>query len=322
MSDPAATAQDAPTLDDLRRAHRRIAPHVHRTPVLTSATFDRELGARVFFKCENFQKVGAFKARGATNAALSLDDGEATRGLITHSSGNHAAAVAYAAAIRGVPATVVMPDDAPAIKVAAVRGYGAEIVPCARAERETVCERERARRGATFVHPYRDPRVIAGQGTAALELLEEVPDLDVVVCPVGGGGLFSGTAIAVRGVAGPGVELWGAEPAAADDAFRSLESGALQPAVENPRTLCDGLMTGLGPINFAILRGAGARVATLDEPAIARAARDLLERMKIVVEPSGAIALAALRARKAEWAGRRIGALLTGGNTDFAWLRS
>jgi threonine dehydratase len=309
----------APSFDEVRAAARRIAPHVHRTPVVTSATLDRELGARVFFKCENFQKVGAFKARGAVNAVLSLDEEAAVRGVITHSSGNHAAALAYAASIRGIACTVVMPEDAPGIKVEAVQGYGARIVFCPRERRGAVCERLREEQESTLVHPFTYPPIIAGQGTAALELLEEVEDLDVVTAPVGGGGLLAGTAIAARGLR-PGAEVVGAEPEAVDDAFRSLRTGELQPAPAQPRTLADGLMTGLGPINFAILRAHDVRVVTVSESAIREAATFILQRMKLVVEPSAATVLAAVRREAAGLRGKRIGAILSGGNTDFAWL--
>ena len=308
-----------PTLDDVRAAARRIAPHVHHTPLATSATLDQEMDAQVFFKCENFQKVGAFKARGAVNAVLSLDERAAARGVITHSSGNHAAALAYAAGIRGIACTVVMPEDAPTIKVHAVRGYGATIVFCPREQRQTVCDRLRDEQGSTLIHPFEYPPIIAGQATAALELLEEVPDLDVVVAPVGGGGLLSGTAISVKGLR-PQAAVLGAEPEAADDAYRSLSSGELQPAPVDPRTLADGLMTGLGRINFEILRRCDVRVVTVSERAILEAGRFVLQRMKLVIEPSAATVLAALRRRADEVRGRRVGAILSGGNTDFAWL--
>jgi threonine dehydratase len=309
----------APDLETIRAAAERIGAHVHRTPVVTSATFDREIGARVFFKCENLQKVGAFKARGAANAVLSLPPTEASRGVITHSSGNHGAALAWAASLRGVPATVVMPDATPKIKVAAVRGYGAEIVFCPRAERQSVCARLIEERGLVLVHPYEDPRVIAGQGTAALELLDQVRDLDLVIAPVGGGGLLSGTAIVVKALR-PAAQVWGAEPEAVDDAYRSLASGVRQPGVTDPRTLADGLMTGLGALNFEILRQREVSVVTVSEEEIVEAARFVLERMKLVVEPSGATVLAALRRASGEARGRRIGAIFTGGNTDFRWL--
>jgi threonine dehydratase/serine racemase len=309
-----------PAFEDVRAAAARIAPHVHRTPVCTSATLDARLDARVFFKCENLQKVGAFKARGAVNAVLALDDAAAARGVITHSSGNHAAALAYAARIRGIPCTVVMPEDAPGIKVAAVRGYGAEIVFCRRAERESTCERLVAERGPALIHPYDDPRIVAGQGTAALELLQQVERLDVVIAPVGGGGLMSGTAIAVTGLS-PATAAWAAEPLAADDACRSLATAVRQPGVKDPRTVADGLLTGLGEIAFRVLRERGVRVVTVTEEAIIEACRFIVERMKLVVEPSAATVLAALHATAGDVRGKRVGAILSGGNTDFSWLR-
>ena len=310
---------DLPTIEDVRAAARRIAPHVHRTPVATSATFDRELAARVFFKCENQQKVGAFKSRGATNAVLRLDEATARAGVITHSSGNHGAALAYAAARRGIPCVVVIPRDASPIKLRAIEGYGAELALCERAERDALCTRLAAERGMHLVHPFEDPDVIAGQGTAALELLEQTGELDLVVAPVGGGGLISGTTLAVRGTS-PRTEIWGAEPRAVDDAFRSLESGRRQPGVAAPRSWCDGLLTGLGERAFEILRRERVRIVTLGEREILEAAWALAQRMKLVVEPSGAITLAALREHRSELAGRRIGVILSGGNTDFAWL--
>jgi threonine dehydratase len=310
-----------PTFDDVQAAAERIAPYVHRTPVMTSATLDGELGASVFFKCENLQKVGAFKARGALNAVLSLSDPEAMRGVITHSSGNHAAALAYAAGIRGIPCTVVMPDDAPEVKVAAVRGYGAEIVYCRQHEREAVCDRERRERRATLVHPFDHPRVIAGQGTAALELLEDVPGLDVIVAPVGGGGLLAGTTLVANALR-PDLEVIGAEPEAVDDAFRSIQTGIRQPRVSNPETWADGLLTGLGEIPFEIITAGGTQVVTITEEAMLGAALFHLERMKLVVEPSGAVGLAALRTTAGELSGRRVGVIISGGNTDFRWLKA
>ena len=308
-----------PAFGDVRAAAARIASHVHRTPVLTSTTLNRELGAEVFFKAENLQKVGAFKARGATNAVFSLDAGAAARGVATHSSGNHAAALAYAAARRGIRCRVVMPETAPGIKVTAVRGYGAEVVFCPPAEREATCDRVVAATGAALIHPYDDPRVIAGQGTAALELLEEVPDLDYLVAPVGGGGLMSGTAIVGRALR-PGMRLVGAEPAAVDDAFRSLATGERRPRVSDPDTLADGLLTALSERTFSILRDAGVGIVTVSEADIVAAARFHLERMKIVVEPSGAVPLAAVRTIGLALEGRRVGVIISGGNTDFAWL--
>jgi threonine dehydratase len=309
-----------PTLEDIRQAARRIRAHVHRTPLATSSTLDREFGARVWFKCENLQKVGAFKARGACNAVMALTAEDAVRGVLTHSSGNHAAALAWAAGLRGIPCTVVMPEVVPRVKREAVEGYGAKIVACAREHRQATCDRLAAETGQVVVHPYTNSDVIAGQGTAALELIEEVGDLDLLIAPVGGGGLSSGSAIVTRALL-PRAAIWGAEPRAADDAYRSLASGALQPAVENPRTLADGLMAGLGAINFAVLRDHSVEIVPVDEDEIVRAARFVLERLKLVIEPSAATVLAALRARAAELKGMRIGAILSGGNTDFAWLK-
>ena len=309
-----------PTIDDVRAAAERIAPHLHRTPVMTSSTLDGELGFHVHFKCENLQKVGAFKARGALNAVLGLDDESASRGVVTHSSGNHGAALANAAAVRGIPCVVVMPDDAPGIKVDAVRGYGAEIVFCKRAEREEVGERVIEERRLTLIHAYEHPDVIAGQGTAALELLEEVGELDLVIAPVGGGGLLSGTSVTVKALQ-PRCEVRGAEPEAVDDAYRSLESGKLQPGPVDPTSWGDGLLTGLGELPFRLLRERGVRVITVSEEQMLEAAGTLLERLKLVVEPSGATVLAALRRSAADWQGKRVGAVLSGGNTDFAWLK-
>ncbi len=308
------------THDDILRAAERIAGAVHRTPTATCATIDRAAGAALVFKCENLQKVGAFKARGATNAVLSLDEGAAARGVCTHSSGNHAAALARAARLRGVPAWVVMPRTAPPVKRAAVAGYGAEIVDCEPnlAARESMLAEVVERTGATFVHPYDDPRVIAGQGTAALELLQERPDLDGVLVPVGGGGLASGTCLAVAG-SRPDVEVWGAEPAGADDAARSLADGVLRPSVE-PDTVCDGLLTSLSPRTFGILGEHLAGIRTVSDRAVVLAMRLLLERAKQVVEPSAAVPLAAVLEHPDAFRGRRLGVILSGGNLDLARL--
>ncbi|MGZ5383692.1 MAG: threonine/serine dehydratase [Acidimicrobiia bacterium] len=310
-----------PTFEEIRVAAGRIAPFVHRTPIITSATLDRELGAQVFFKCENFQKVGAFKARGAVNTVLSLSDEEAAGGVITHSSGNHAAALAYAAAIRGIPCTVVMPEDAPLVKVTAVRGYGAEIVFCKQNEREAVCDREREARRSILVHPFDDPRVMAGQGTAALEMFEDVPDLDIVIAPVGGGGLLAGLTLAAAAMR-PGTRVIGAEPEAVDDASRSMQTGVRQPRVLDPTTWADGLLTGLGEIAFEVLTDANIEIVTVTEEALLTAALFHLQRMKLVVEPSGAAGLAAVRGLGTEVSGRRVGVIISGGNTDFRWLQA
>ncbi|HZJ47685.1 MAG TPA: threonine/serine dehydratase [Acidimicrobiia bacterium] len=310
---------ELPTFEDVQAAARRIEPFVHRTPVMTSATLDRTVGARVFFKCENLQKVGAFKARGAVNAVLSLDDDTAARGVVTHSSGNHGQALAYAASIRGIPCAVVMPDTAPQVKVDAVRGYGADVVFCPQSEREITAERVRGERGAVIVHPFNDPDVIAGQGTAALELVHEVEDLDLLVAPIGGGGLLSGTALVAEAVL-PSAAVVGAEPSLVDDAYRSLVSGFRQPRVPRPTTIADGLLTGIGEIAFEILRQRKIEVVTVSEEQIVAAARFFAERMKLVVEPSGATSLAAVSEMGERVSGMRVGVIISGGNTDFAWL--
>jgi threonine dehydratase/serine racemase len=307
---------DLPTFDDVLAAALRIEPYVHRTPVFRSATLDRELESALFFKCENLQKVGAFKARGATNAVVALSDDEAARGVATHSSGNHGQALAYAASVRGIPAWVVMPDHAPTVKVEAVRGYGAEVVFCKQAEREERTQALVVETGANLIHPYDNAFVIAGQGTAALELINDVPDLEYVVAPVGGGGLLGGTTVVARAM-DRGIRVVGGEPKAVDDAYRSIRDGVRHPAVAKPETLADGLLTGLGERNFAILKG-NVEIVTVDEDEIVEAARFFLERMKLVVEPSGAVSLAA--ARKMSIAGSRVGVIVSGGNTDFRWL--
>lgn len=307
------------TIQDVRAAAERIGGHVHRTPVLTSKTLDQELGAEVFVKCENLQKIGAFKARGACNAVMALDDQAAARGVVTHSSGNHAAALAYAARSRGIPCYVVMPNTAPKIKVDAVRSYGAEIRFCERSERQQACDAWQQETGAELVHPFENPLVIAGQGTAALELLDQVPDLDVVITPVGGGGLCGGSSVVVRALL-PNARMLGAEPEAVDDAARSLASGVRQPAVEAPQTWSDGLMTALGEPNFALLQCNKVEIITCSEEETLSAARFFLERMKIVVEPSGATTLASIRRIGDQVRGKRVGMIVTGGNTDFAWL--
>jgi threonine dehydratase len=309
-----------PTIADVRDAAERIRPHIHRTPVITCASLDRLAGGSVFFKCENFQKVGAFKARGATNAVLSLPDGSIGRGVATHSSGNHAAALAWAARIRGVPAHIVMPSSAPPVKRAAVAGYGALITECepTLAAREASLAEVVERTGAAFIHPYDHPEVIAGQGTAAMELLEDAADVDVVIAPIGGGGLMSGTCVAASGHV-PSVELYGAEPEGADDAFRSLRDGVLYPSVD-PRTVCDGLLTSLSDLTFSILRQHLTAILTASEEGIVEAMRLIWQRAKIVVEPSAAVALAAILEHRDRFTGRRVGVILSGGNVDVERL--
>jgi threonine dehydratase len=311
---------DDPTFEDVLAAAERIQPHVHRTPVATCATIDAMAGATLYFKCEHLQKVGAFKARGATNAVFSLDDETAARGVCTHSSGNHAAALARAAGLRGIPAHIVMPTSAPPVKKSAVRGYGAIITECepTLAARETTLDAVQARTGATFIHPYDDPRVIAGQGTAALELLDEVPDLDIIFVPVGGGGLASGTTITVSSQR-PHTEIWGAEPAGADDAHRSLRDGRLYPSID-PKTIADGLLTSLSDRTFRILNRGMAGILTAEDDAIVDAMRLLWERAKLLVEPSAAVPLAALLADPGLFRERRIGVILSGGNVDLERL--
>ena len=306
-----------PDLAAIRAAQARIAPYVHRTPVLTSRSLDEATGARLFVKCENLQKVGAFKARGACNAVFSLPGDAAARGVVTHSSGNHGAALAYAARQRGIPAHVVMPENAPKIKVANVQGFGAHVHFCAPtlAAREAMCAEVGRATGATLVHPYDDCAVIAGQGTATLELLDAVPDLDVVVAPVGGGGLLSGTAIAARGVL-PGITVFGAEPAGADDAARSFASGTLQ-AMPHPHTIADGLRGALSARTLRALRAHVAAIGTCTEPGIVAAMRMTWERMKLVAEASSAVPLAAMLEGTLAVRGKRVGVILTGGNVDL-----
>ena len=306
-----------PTLADIRAAAERIRPYAHRTPVLTCASLDREVGARVFLKCENLQRVGAFKFRGACNAVFSLSEAEAARGVVCHSSGNHAQALALAARLRGVQAHIVMPNNAPGVKKAAVAGYGGQITFCepTLAAREATQAEVVARTGATIVHPYNDARVIAGAGTAALELLQEHPELDVVLAPVGGGGLLSGTAIAVKGLA-PAIRVIAAEPALADDAFRSLAAGRILPS-EHPRTIADGLLTSLGELNFPIIQERVERIVTVSEAGIVAAMKFVWERAKLVIEPSAAVPVALLWERRIDLTGLRVGVILSGGNVDL-----
>jgi threonine dehydratase len=308
-----------PTLKEIRKAAERIRPFVHRTPVLTCSAINRMCGAELFFKTENLQKTGSFKIRGATNAVFSLPDERAACGIATHSSGNHAAAVALAARWRGTSAYVVMPNNSPQVKKDAVAEYGAEIFFCEPTlqAREAGLARVIQRTGAAFVHPYNDYRVIAGQGTAALELCADVPDLDVVLAPVGGGGLLSGTALAVSAVS-PGTRVFAAEPQQADDAYRSFKSGQFVPS-ENPDTIADGLLTSLGDLTFLIVASYVQDILTVSEAEIINAMRVLWERMKIVVEPSSAVPLGALL-HKGRFQGQRIGVILSGGNVDLAKL--
>ena len=309
-----------PTIEDIHLAAGRIRAHAHRTPVLTCAGIDAMCGASLFFKCENFQKVGAFKFRGAANTVFSLTDDEAARGVVTHSSGNHAAALALAARLRGCTARIVMPSNAPAIKKAAVAEYGGIITYCAPTleARETATAALIAEFGSMLVHPYDDERIIAGQGTAALELLEEQPDLDIVMAPVGGGGLLAGTAIAVT-ERSPRTRVIAAEPERADDAFRSLREKRIVPSVD-PDTIADGLLTSLGEQTFPIILARVERVVLVSERGIVNAMRHIWERMKIIVEPSAAVSLGAILEQRIDVSGMRVGIILSGGNVDMERL--
>jgi len=298
-------------------ARERIQPHIHRTLVLTSSRLNEASKASLFFKCENFQKIGAFKARGATNAVFSLDDSTARRGVATHSSGNHGTAVARAAKLRGIPAHIVMPSNSAKVKIRAVESYGARVVFCEPTEqaRESTCADVIARTGATLIHSFENQSVIAGQGTAAVELLEDVPDLDVVICPVGGGGLLSGTAVAAKSMR-PNIKVIATEPENADDAAQSLRAGRLI-HTEKKFTIADGLRTNVGEPNFAIIQRYVDNIVTVSEGAIISAMRTIWETMKIIVEPSAAVPFAAIQERKIDIAGKRIGVILTGGNVDL-----
>ena len=315
---------------EIAEAHERVAPRIHRTPVLTSQTMDRLSGARLFFKCENLQKTGSFKIRGAANAIFSLSEEDARRGIVTQSSGNHGAAVACAAAWRGTRAWVVMPKNAPKVKYEAVEAYGGSVALCepTMSARKEMAAKIQAETGAVLIHPYDDDRIIAGQATAAKELLEDVPDLDAILAPVSGGGLLSGTCLCARHMR-PGIRLFGCEPAKADDAYRSMKSGQLQP-LDSSDTIADGLRAPLAPRTFAILRRELSGVLLVSEEEIIRAMRMLWERMKIVVEPSSSIAVAPLLKKggpeglqlpaRADGGAPKIGVILSGGNVDLGAL--
>lgn len=315
----ADSVADAITLDadDVLAAAGRIAPWVHRTPVLTSEALDDIAGCRLFFKCENLQKAGAFKSRGACNAVFALSDDAAARGVATHSSGNHGAALARAAKLRGIPAYIVVPENANAVKKAAISSYGAEIIECESTleARESTLDRVLERTGATMVHPYDDDFVIAGQGTATLELMADAPDLDAVITPVGGGGLLAGSALIAAGKA----RVYAAEPSGADDAYRSFRSGE-RVTSHVPDTICDGLLTTVGERNFAIMQRDVEDVLLADDAAIVAAMKLIWTRLKIVTEPSSAVTLAALLGHPDRFAGKRVGLVLTGGNVDLSKL--
>lgn len=307
----------APGFDDVLEAATRIRPYAHSTPVLTSKAIDRISGASVFFKCENFQKVGAFKFRGAVNAIFSLSEDSIARGVATHSSGNHAAAVSLAASLRNTTATVVMPENANATKRAAVEGYGGKVILCrpGQESREKILARVLAETGATFIPPFDHRRVIAGQGTAALELLDQAPGLDAILAPVGGGGLLAGTALATSGRS-PDTLVFGAEPEAVDDAYRSLRAGRIQ-SLKSTHTIADGLRTNLGEITFSVIRQHVEDILCVSEDEIIAAMRLVWERMKIVIEPSSAVAVAALLKSPGQLAAKRVGVILSGGNVDL-----
>jgi threonine dehydratase len=304
-------------LDSIRAAHEQIRLYINHTPVLTSSRLDDASGALLFFKCENFQKVGAFKARGATNAVFSLDDATALYGVATHSSGNHGAALARAAKLRGIPAHIVMPSNSVKVKVRAVESYGAHIVFCepTEAARESACADVIAKTGATLIHSFENEDVIAGQGTAAVELLEDVPDVDLVICPVGGGGLLCGTAVAGKSMH-PKIKVIAVEPANADDAAQSFRAGQLI-RTEKKFTIADGLRTNVGAPNFAIIQRYVDDIVTVSEEAIIAAMRTVWETMKIIIEPSAAVPYAAILESKIDIGGRRVGVILTGGNVDL-----
>jgi threonine dehydratase len=309
-----------PTLVQIRAARERIAPALHRTPVFTCASLSQLAGAELYFKCENLQRSGSFKLRGATNAVSLLSAEELERGVVTHSSGNHAAALALAARARGTRAWIVMPSNAPESKKRAVRAYGGQITECPPnlAARETTARSIIESTGAVMIHPYNDERIIAGQGTAALEFLEDVPDLDILLAPVSGGGLLSGTAIAAKSMR-PSIRVVGCEPKNADDAYRSMRSGRIEP-LEHADTMADGLRASLCPLTFAILRERVDEIALVSEEEIVTAMREVWERMKLIIEPSSAVAVAPVLLRRVHPDGKKIGIILSGGNVDLAHL--
>ncbi|MEI6275165.1 MAG: pyridoxal-phosphate dependent enzyme [Prolixibacteraceae bacterium] len=309
-----------PTFSDIQAAHQLIIPYIHRTPVLTSQSINQLMGCELYFKCENFQKVGAFKFRGATNAVFSLSDEEAAAGVGTHSSGNHAAALALAARMRGIPSYIVMPSNAPQVKKIAVAGYGGNITFCEPTlqAREQTLQTLTDQLSLTIVHPYNNFKVICGQGTAALELFEEVTELDIVMCPVGGGGLLSGTAISARAL-NPSCKVIAAEPKEADDAYRSFRDGYIHPSVQ-PKTIADGLLTSLGELNFEVIRQNVDEILTASEASIVAAMRMIWERMKIIIEPSSAVPLAVIMENREKFTEQKIGIILSGGNVELTKL--
>ena len=309
-----------PTFDDVQKAHEIVNKYAHRTPVLTSSSINKIVGGNLFFKCENFQKVGAFKFRGACNAVFSLTGEEAQKGVATHSSGNHAAALALAAKMRGIAANIVMPDNSPEIKKKAVAGYGAKITFCEPTlqARESTLAKIVTETGATEIHPYNNFNVIAGQGTAAKELIEDSGDFDIIIAPVGGGGLLSGTALSTKHLL-PDCKVIAAEPAGADDAYRSFHEKKIIPSV-SPKTIADGLLTSLGSRNFAIIMENVDDIVTVSEEKIVEAMRMIWERMKIIIEPSSAVPLAAILEGKIDIQNKKVGIILSGGNLDLGKL--
>jgi threonine dehydratase len=306
-----------PDLSDVKTAHERISPHIHYTPIVTSQFLDAKTGAKLFFKCENFQKAGAFKVRGASNAVFGLDDATAAKGVATHSSGNHALSLSYAAGRRGIPCTVVMPKTAPQAKKDAVIGYGGTIVECepATTSREAVFAEVVAKTGADFVHPYNDPRVIAGQATCSLELIDQVKDLDCVVAPIGGGGMISGTCLTLSHLA-PSIEIFAAEPKQADDAYRSFKAGHII-ADDAPVTVADGLKVPLKNLTWHFVSNHVTDILTASEQEIIDAMKLTWQRMKMVIEPSCAVPLAVILKNPDLFRGKKVGVIITGGNVDL-----
>lgn len=309
-----------PTFDDVKAAHERIKPHIHRTPIHTSSYFNDLVGAELFFKCENFQKAGAFKVRGASNAVFGLSDDAAKQGVATHSSGNHALSLSYAAGRRGIPCNVVMPRTAPQAKKDAVKGYGGIITECepSTSSREEVFAQVQAKTGGDFVHPYNDPRVIAGQGTCSRELMEQTDGVDMVIAPIGGGGMISGTCLTLSNIA-PETEIIAAEPEQADDAYRSFKAGHII-ADDAPVTIADGLKVPLKELTWHFVSNHVTDILTASEEEIIAAMKLTWQRMKIVMEASCAVPLATILKNKDRFAGKRVGVIITGGNVDLDTL--
>lgn len=310
-----------PAFEDVLKAVETIKPYAKKTPVLTCKSINGITGSEIFFKCENFQKMGAFKFRGATNAVFSLSEVETKKGVATHSSGNHAQALALAAKIRGIKAAIVMPNNSTKVKVEAVKGYGANVIFCEPTlqARESTLEKVINETGAIFIHPYNNYNVIAGAGTAGKEFIEEVPELDYVITPVGGGGLLSGTAISIKAIS-PATKIIAAEPEGADDAYRSMKAGKIVPSVK-PNTICDGLLTSLSERTFKIISQNVSGIVTVSDSDTIKAMKLIWERMKIIVEPSSAITLGILFGGKIDLKGKRIGIILSGGNVDLERLQ-